>query len=76
MLEIAGTGESVIEVADRGEAVVHELEATQSDRDIILVGHGDSMSILAARLLGPSLEQHRRYGLSNCGHLYVHTEIT
>ena len=58
-------------VADRAEAVILQLERDHEDRDIILVGHGDSISILSARLLGPSLEQHRRYGLANCGVLRI-----
>lgn len=68
----AGGGESVQDVADRTLGFVHGLEASLSgSHHIILVSHGDALSILAAALLGTDLEKHREHGLPNCGLLRI-----
>ncbi|RMZ55879.1 hypothetical protein APUTEX25_003845 [Auxenochlorella protothecoides] len=62
-----GTGESVAEVARRATSLLRRLEDEHSGRSVILVAHGDSISILAAAVLGPGLAHHRQYALENCG---------
>lgn len=64
-------GESVEDVAARTTALVSRLEAEHSGRHIVLVSHGDALSILAAALLRVPLGQHRVHGLPNCGVLRV-----
>lgn len=40
-----------------------ELEQQHNGRHIVLVSHGDTLSILQATFYGTPLTQHRRYGL-------------
>lgn len=60
-------GESVEDVAARTAGVVRWLEGEHSGRHIVLVSHGDALSILAAALLGTPLGAHWQHGLPNCG---------
>lgn len=60
-------GESVEDVAARTAAFVQRLERQHGGKAIVLVGHGDGLSILAAALLGTDLRRHRQHGLPNCG---------
>lgn len=60
-------GESVEDVAARTAGFVAQLEARHRGRSVVLVGHGDGLSILAAALLGTDLRAHRQHGLRNCG---------
>lgn len=64
-------GESVEDVAARTAGLVERLEARHSGRHVVLVSHGDALSILAAALLGTGLGGHRRHGLPNCGILRI-----
>lgn len=58
-------------MAERTSGLVSRLEAEHSGRHIVLVSHGDALSILTAALLGTPLGQHRQHGLPNCGILRV-----
>ncbi|KAL4856351.1 Agropine synthesis reductase [Chlorella vulgaris] len=64
-------GESVEDVAARTTSLVQQLEQQHSGRHIVLVSHGDALSILAAALLSTPLGQHRQHGLPNCGVLRI-----
>ena len=55
----SGGGESVADVAARGAAVFAELEAAHTDKHILLVAHGDTLSILTAVAKGTALGGHR-----------------
>ena len=58
-------------MAARTAGLVLRLEAQHSGRHVVLVSHGDALSILAAALLGTPLGEHRRHGLPNCGTLRI-----
>ena len=60
-----GDGESVRQVAERLKAFVAEVEGCHRDRVVVVVSHGDALSILAAVLLERDLRHHREYGLKN-----------
>lgn len=62
-----GNGESTTDVANRLREFIQSLEAQFQDYNILLVSHGDALSILAAMLLGDNLTNHRKHGLGNCG---------
>lgn len=64
-------GESVEDVAARTAGLVQQLEQRHSGKHLVLVSHGDALSILAAALLGTPLGEHRRHGLPNCGILRI-----
>lgn len=66
-----GGGESVADVAARLRGFIEGLEARYEGHNILLVSHGDALSVLAAVLLGTDLRQHRDHGLGNCGLLRV-----
>lgn len=44
--------------------VLQELESKHQGQHILLVSHGDTLSILQATFLGSPLTQHRQYGLA------------
>lgn len=67
----SGGGESVQDVAQRLRGLIERLEAAHAGRHIVLVSHGDALSVLAAVLLGGDLWRHRQHGLPNCGILRV-----
>ncbi|KAF6263235.1 phosphoglycerate mutase [Scenedesmus sp. NREL 46B-D3] len=56
-------GESVQEVAARLRQLFQELEQQHEGQHILLVSHGDTLSILQATFHGTCLAQHRQYGL-------------
>jgi len=58
-----GGGESVADVAARARALLSECEAAHSYLDVLLVGHGDLLSILAATACGSDARRHREHGL-------------
>lgn len=58
-------------MAARTMGLVQRLERQHSGRHIVLVSHGDALSILAAALLGTPLGSHRQHGLPNCGILRI-----
>lgn len=66
-----GDGESVFQVAQRVKRFVTKVEAHYSDHNIVVVSHGDALSILAAAMLGTDLRGHRQHGLPNCGWLRI-----
>jgi broad specificity phosphatase PhoE len=43
---------------------VQELESQYSGQHILLVSHGDTLSVLQATFYGSPLTQHRQYGLA------------
>jgi len=43
--------------------MLQELESKHQGQHILLVSHGDTLSILQAAFLGSPLTQHRQYGL-------------
>lgn len=59
------------DVAARTAGLVQQLEQRHSGKHLVLVSHGDALSILAAALLGTPLGEHRRHGLPNCGILRI-----
>lgn len=66
-----GGGESVADVARRVRTFIEEVERSYEGHNIVLVSHGDALSVLAAVLLGTDLRKHREHGLGNCGMLRV-----
>ena len=66
-----GGGESVDDVAARLLKFIHSLENQYDGYNILLVSHGDALSILTAMLLGEDLRNHRQHGLGNCGILRI-----
>ena len=66
-----GGGESVNDVAERLKTFIQSIEEQKTGYTILLVSHGDALSILAAVLLGTDLRKHREHGLANCGFLKV-----
>ena len=63
----AGGGESVDDVAARLRLFLACLEARHNGCNVVLVSHGDALSILAAVVRGTPLGAHRQHGLPNCG---------
>lgn len=59
------------DVAARTSGLVDRLEEQHEGRHVVLVSHGDALSILAAALLGAPLGGHRAHGLPNCGVLRI-----
>jgi broad specificity phosphatase PhoE len=70
-----GDGESVNDVVERLKAFICSIEEHKSGFTILLVSHGDALSILAAVLLGTDLRKHREHGLGNCAFLKVPASI-
>ncbi|GAB4813986.1 hypothetical protein N2152v2_001032 [Parachlorella kessleri] len=66
-----GGGESVQDVAARMKELIARLERSHQGYQILLVSHGDALSILAAVMLGTDLQSHRQHGLPNCGMLRI-----
>lgn len=54
-------GESVVDVARRLRGLFAELEAKYSDKNILLVSHGDTLSIATAVAKGGGLGRHREH---------------
>eukprot|EP00884_Botryococcus_braunii_P011373 jgi/Botrbrau1/20236/Bobra.31_1s0029.1 len=61
--EPEGGGESVGEVSDRLKKLVERLEQQHTGQTIVLVSHGDVLSILWATIHGLPLNNHRKYGM-------------
>jgi len=59
-------GESVEDVVERVDMLLEELESSNCGRDILLVAHGDVLSILWAHVSGNSLQKHWTIELKNC----------
>jgi broad specificity phosphatase PhoE len=66
-----GGGESVDDVVERLKAFIDSIEEQRRGFTILLVSHGDALSILAAYLLGEDLRKHREHGLGNCAFLEI-----
>ncbi|GBF93029.1 hypothetical protein Rsub_05640 [Raphidocelis subcapitata] len=58
-----GDGESVRDVVGRVAALLEELERRHSGRAVLLVSHGDTLSITQAAVGGGDLRAHRQHGL-------------
>ena len=56
-----GGGESVADVSRRAAAVFARLETHHKGRNILLVAHGDTLSIATATALGAGLGDHRSF---------------
>ena len=56
-----GGGESVADVSRRAAAVFARLETRHKGRNILLVAHGDTLSIATATALGAGLGDHRSF---------------
>ena len=70
-----GGGESVEDVAHRLRSFVQgELEEAYKGCHIVLVSHGDSLSILLSILRGGDLRKHRENGMGNCEIVRVASE--
>ncbi|GFH16199.1 uncharacterized protein HaLaN_12574, partial [Haematococcus lacustris] len=57
-------GESVVNVAERLKALLQEVEGQHQGCNVLLVAHGDTLSICQALMtsgVGPSLCQHRQH---------------
>ncbi|CAL8470365.1 g9907 [Coccomyxa elongata] len=65
-----GGGESVEQVAERIRSFIGALEKDNMGKSILLVSHGDTLSILWAVVKGLPLKDHRQHGL-NTGQLKV-----
>jgi broad specificity phosphatase PhoE len=52
------------QVAERVRALFASLEAAHRGQDILLVSHGDTLSILWAVVKGLPLQEHRKHGLA------------
>ena len=59
----AGGGESVEDVAQRLQELLRRIETSHESKNVLLVSHGDTLSIFAAVALGLDLKMNRRYGL-------------
>jgi len=59
----AGGGESVQAVSQRLSQVMTRLEEEHSGQAILLVAHGDTLSILTATIKSDNLSEHRKWGL-------------
>jgi len=66
-----GDGESVEDVVKRLKTFIDSIEEQRRGFTILLVSHGDALSILAAVLLGTDLRKHREHGLGNCAFLKI-----
>ena len=60
---VGGDGESVAEVAARAGALLAALEARHAGRAVLLVSHGDTLSITLTAARGGDLRRHREHGL-------------
>ncbi|KAG2423994.1 hypothetical protein HXX76_014820 [Chlamydomonas incerta] len=56
-----GNGETVNQVSSRIRQLFQRLEQAHSGAVILLVSHGDTLSILQATMLGEDTRQHRRF---------------
>ncbi|KAG2498418.1 hypothetical protein HYH03_003676 [Edaphochlamys debaryana] len=56
-----GNGESVEEVSGRMRALFKRLEASHQGCVVLLVSHGDSLSIMQSTMLGADTRHHRRF---------------
>ena len=61
-----GDGESVADVAGRVRQFVYDVEDVYSGCYVVVVSHGDSLSILTSVLKEEDVRTHRRFGLKNC----------
>jgi len=59
-----GGGESVEDVAERVRALFRRLEAGHAGATLLLVAHGDLLSVLWAVVVGIPLREHRRHAFS------------
>ncbi len=75
MYGVAGGGETVEDVAQRLRVLLRRIETLHESHNILLVSHGDTLSIFAAVALGLDLKINRRYGLDT-GQLLQLSELS
>jgi broad specificity phosphatase PhoE len=61
-----GGGESVADVAARLRQFLYEVEDSVEGQNVVIVSHGDSLSILISLILEEDLRYHWNIGLKNC----------
>ena len=54
----------IVQVSERVKSLFSSIEAAHKGRNILLVSHGDTLSILWATAKGLPLNEHRKHGLS------------
>ena len=54
----------LMQVSERVKSLLSSIETAHKGRNILLVSHGDTLSILWATATGLSLNEHRKHGLS------------
>ena len=54
----------IAQVSERVKSLFSSIEAAHKGRNILLVSHGDTLSILWATAKGLPLNEHRKHGLS------------
>ena len=54
----------ITQVSERVQSLFSSIEAAHRGRNILLVSHGDTLSILWATAKGLPLNEHRKHGLS------------
>ena len=54
----------IVQVSERVKSLFSSIEAAHKGRNILLVSHGDTLSILWATAKGVPLTEHRKHGLS------------
>eukprot|EP00803_Ostreobium_quekettii_P008813 evm.model.scf_1772.2 EVM.evm.TU.scf_1772.2 scf_1772:5839-7036(-) len=59
-------GESVQDVSARVTTLMEMLEREHEGCAVVLVAHGDTLSILQAVVNGSELGRHTQYGMKNC----------
>ena len=60
--------DTIAQVSERVKSLFSSIEAAHKGRNILLVSHGDTLSILWATAKGLPLNEHRKHGL-NTGEL-------
>ena len=64
-----------MDVAQRLRVLLHRIETSHENSNVLLVSHGDTLSIFAAVALGLDLTINRRYGLDT-GQLLQLSELS
>mmetsp|Transcript_46468 Transcript_46468/g.101101 ORF Transcript_46468/g.101101 Transcript_46468/m.101101 type:complete len:117 (+) Transcript_46468:74-424(+) len=65
-LQGSDDGESVDDVSTRLRRMFKVLEEKHSGDDILLVSHGDTLSIMQATMEEADTRQHRKFSFENC----------
>ncbi|KXZ51152.1 hypothetical protein GPECTOR_13g639 [Gonium pectorale] len=70
-----GNGESVDEVSARLRLLFQRLEAEHKGAVILLVSHGDTLSILQSTMLGQDTRHHRRFAFNTAELRPLHANL-